>query len=100
MKISSLLGNKAMNDHINLRCPFCKHDFSHVRGAYTRLGSDESEADVYDGTEVKGTTPERRSALVVVIDGECHHSWNLVLQQSKGLTLVSVEKVKYQKPKH
>jgi hypothetical protein len=33
----------------------------------------------------------RRSALVIVIDGECGHSWKLVLQQHKGITIIGVE---------
>jgi hypothetical protein len=27
---------------------------------------------------------ERRAALVIVLDGECGHAWELVIQQHKG----------------
>lgn len=100
MNIKHLFGEKIYPPNTNLRCPFCGFDFSHVRGAHTRLGSDEVEADIYEGTVAKGTTKERRSALVIVIDGECGHSWEIVLQQDKGITLVQVERCEHRRPMH
>ena len=84
------IGTEIFGGHTNLRCPKCGDDDSHVRGAFTRIGSDESEAAVYEGTTVKGSTEERRSALVVVVDGECGHSWEIVFQQNKGITLLEI----------
>ena len=72
-------------------CPVCGADYSHVREAGTLLGGDEG--GVYRGTHVLGVTPSRRSALVVVFDGECGHSWELRIQQHKGVNLVEVRRV-------
>lgn len=72
-------------------CPACRDMYSHIRRVYTRMGSDPHEAVVYEGTVASDTTGSRRSALVVEIDGECGHSWNLVIQQHKGNNYVSTE---------
>jgi adenine-specific DNA methylase len=76
-----------------IACPACGADYSHVREAGTLRGRDEYEARVYLGTHVLGVTSAQRSALVVVIDGECGHSWELRIQQHKGVNLVEVRRV-------
>ena len=68
----------------SLLCPTCGCDCSHIREVYTEMGTDPYEAGVYSGTEVKGRTGSRRSALAIVIDGECGHQWILRIQQHKG----------------
>jgi hypothetical protein len=70
-------------------CPTCAGDYSHIREAGTLLGGDEG--GVYRGTHVLGVTPSRRSALSIVFDGECGHSWELRIQQHKGVNLVQVQ---------
>jgi hypothetical protein len=74
-----------------LLCPVCGLDYSHIREVFTRLGSDRHEAQVYVGTQVKEFTEERRSALVIALDGECGHRWNLTIQQHKGNNFVDIE---------
>src|SRR5690242_498704 len=74
-----------------LLCPVCGHDCSHIDSAFTRQGSDPFENGPYDGTEVRESSGWRRSALVIRIEGECFHNWNIVIQQHKGKNLVSVE---------
>ena len=71
--------------------------YSHIREVYTLAGSDEHEGGkAYTGTEIKGQTPERRDALAVVFDGECEHSWRLIVQQHKGVDLLRIEEVPQQ----
>ena len=77
----------------SILCPVCGSDYNHIRCAYTRLGSDPVEAGVYDGTQARGKTMERRSALVVVFDGECNHSWEWEIQQHKGNNWLTVSQV-------
>lgn len=75
-----------------LTCPLCGYGYSHIREVFTRMGSDQYEAGIYAETKVKAiTTGERRSALVIAIDGECGHRWNLIIQQHKGINFVEVE---------
>jgi hypothetical protein len=54
------------------------------------MGRDPGEARRYPGTVAKGSTSERRSALVIVFDCEQDHAFELVIQQSKGVNLLSV----------
>lgn len=73
-----------------LVCPVCGYDYSHVRSAYTALGNDPAEGGVpYTGTEARGVTPFRRDCLVITIDGECGHAWEIRIQQHKGINYVS-----------
>ncbi len=67
-----------------LRCPQCSYDYTHIERVFTLLGSDPQEAAVYEGTKALGKTRSRRSALVIVLNGECGHRWSLILQQHKG----------------
>jgi hypothetical protein len=78
-------------DTPNITCPICGDDYSHVREAGTLLGGDEGH--IYPGTQLLGLSSERRSALSVVIDGECGHSWELRIQQHKGLSLLQIRRV-------
>jgi len=75
-----------------LLCPVCKFDYSHLREAFTRFGTDELEGGhAYPGTLGKGTAPEyRRDGLVIVFDGECGHAWQLIVQHHKGNNFVHV----------
>lgn len=74
-------------------CPFCGEDYSHIRYAHTLLGSDDCEARIYPGTVQGGETKSRRSALAIGFDGECEHSWEVVIQQHKGVNFVLVEEI-------
>jgi hypothetical protein len=87
-------------DEQRIRCPICLGEYSHVRGAYTRYGSDPWEAVLYQGTVAKEMSKERRSALVIVVDGECGHSWKIVLQQHKGLTFLEFEQCRHKRPRY
>lgn len=72
-----------------LTCPICGFYYSHIRDVFTRLGQDPHEATVYPGTRPIGLVPdERRSALIVCLDGECGHQWELQIQQHKGINLL------------
>ena len=77
----------------SVKCPSCGTDYSHIREVFTRMGSDPNEARIYAGTRAKGTTDERRSALVIVFDGECEHAWEWEIQQHKGNNLFSARLV-------
>jgi hypothetical protein len=69
-----------------LLCPECRGEYSHIRMVCTRVGTDAHEAVVYKGTQADGTVAdERRSALAVILDGECGHAWELRIQQHKGV---------------
>jgi hypothetical protein len=74
-----------MTDQPVIRCPVCQFDYSHIRAVFTRLGTDEGRHP-YPGTVARERTEhsERRAALVIVLDGECGHTWELVIQQHKG----------------
>jgi hypothetical protein len=76
-------------DAWTVACPTCGFDYSHIREAGTLLGDDE--ARIYPGTHALGVVPkERRSALSILFDGECGHSWEVRIQQHKGVNLVEV----------
>jgi adenine-specific DNA methylase len=76
----------------NVCCPVCGFGYSHIKEVYTLRGSDEHEAgEAYRGTEIGGTTAERRNALAIVFEGECGHEWRLVIQQHKGVNLVKTQ---------
>jgi hypothetical protein len=83
-----------------LKCPVCGCNETHVQSAYTRKGSDPGEAiPAYSGTEQKGTTPSRRSALSVLVEGEsCGHRFEVIFQQHKGDTFIEVEILKGRDP--
>ena len=72
-------------------CPLCGDEYSQIGRVFTLLGSDALEAGVYDGTEAVGCTPSRRSALGIEFEGECGHSWSLIIQQHKGNNFVYVD---------
>lgn len=77
---------------MELRCPKCGCEYSHVRDVYTRLGADPNEAEVYRGTVVKEVqSAERRSAVSIMIKGECGHEWAVIIQQHKGINTIAVE---------
>jgi hypothetical protein len=90
--IQEILREETGTQNPILLCPVCGDSYSHVRTAYTRKGNDEGEAvDAYPHTKNNGSTPSRRSALCVLVDGEtCGHSWEVVFQQHKGQTFVEV----------
>lgn len=78
--------------HYDLLCPVCHHECNHIQEVFTLTGSDEHEAiGAYPGTQSKGSTGERRSALVMRIAGECGHVWDLIIQQHKGTLHVKSE---------
>jgi hypothetical protein len=88
-----LFGDPNGENECILLCPVCGFDYTHVRRAFTRMGSDEHEAECVEGTQVKGTTDERRSALIIEVECEDGHCFELVLQQYKGMTFVDWDEV-------
>jgi hypothetical protein len=75
-------------------CPECECQYNHIIRVGTELGTDECEAEIYQGTNLifENATSERRSSLRVEYWCEgCHHLWHLVLIQHKGLA--SMKKV-------
>ena len=77
---------------LNIRCPACGSDYSHIREVYTACGSGSGvDTGPYTGTVEKGHTPADRSALVIEFDGECGHRFVLVIQQHKGINQLFVE---------
>ena len=77
---------------INVRCPYCGGDFTHIRHVGTLVGSDKLEATAaYEGTVPAGATGARRSALEVVFDCEtCPKPFALVIQQHKGNNMLEI----------
>lgn len=49
----------------NLMCPMCKCEYTHICNA-----------------KIEG------QSVVIVVEGECSHRWELQLKQHKGVTLV------------
>jgi hypothetical protein len=90
--VPSLTGT-FLADQVNIRCPNCGSDYTHIRHAGTLVGSDEGEATVaYSGTGPSGTTAARRSALEVVFECEgCTKLFALVIQQVKGVNHFCIE---------
>jgi hypothetical protein len=76
---------------IDLACPVCRFDYTHIVEVFTRFGTDPHEGGrPYPGTVARGVAPgERRDALVIVVDGECEHRWEVIIQQHKGQNFVS-----------
>jgi hypothetical protein len=71
-----------------IKCPKCGCQFSHITEAGTMLGGDEGRR--YSGTEIIGTTPDRRSALAILFQGECGHNWEFRIQQHKGTNFLQI----------
>ncbi len=90
--ILSALSGEGYQGEVNIRCPECGANESHIREVFTRFGTDPHEGGhPYKGTTAKGTNPNsRRDALVIVFDGECPHAWELTIQQHKGINLLTV----------
>lgn len=85
-----LTNNGAWSGEWAIACPTCAFDYSHIAGVFTRCGSDrdEAESQAYHGAPPLDCTSARRSALVIVFDGECGHIWEMEIQQHKGNNLV------------
>ncbi len=79
-------------------CPCCGYNYTHIDRVFTRLGRDEHEAGIYEGTRQEGTTDSRRSALVVVFDCEAGCKFEVVIQQHKGMNYVEINGVTLGKP--
>jgi hypothetical protein len=88
-----LSGSDTMDD-VNIRCPNCGYDYTHIERAGTLTGSDEYEAvKAYPGTESIGVTGSRRSAIKVVMScEECPTLFGLIIQQDKGVNFLSFDK--------
>ena len=71
-------------------CPVCGHNNSHIMQVGTLVGCDLGEAGIYPGTQPVGIVGLRRSALAIDFDGECEHSWRLIIQQHKGQNVVRI----------
>lgn len=75
-----------------IACPECGTDEgNHIKEVFTRVGTEPMDysVDVYPGTKkCKDTVSEfRRPGLVIVIESECQHRWELIIQQQKGMLL-------------
>jgi hypothetical protein len=90
--VMNCLTSKTFGDEVNVACPYCHGDYTHIHHAGTLTGSDEHEAvTAYDGTFQSGSTGDRRSALEVVFYCEdCPTLFALVFQQHKGVNFVRV----------
>lgn len=88
----AFLSGSIYGGEINVKCPSCNEDYTHVRRVGTLVGSDEHEATpAYDGTFPTGATPSRRSAVEIVFECEsCPDLFALVIQQHKGNNLIEV----------
>jgi hypothetical protein len=71
-----------------LVCPMCSFDHTHIRSVFTEVGPEEGGGP-YPGTTTGRPGRDRRNCLVVVVDGECGHSWELRVQQRKGINYLS-----------
>ena len=85
MTIASSLWDQVIN------CPTCGLDYTRIEEAHAQIGSDPSEWAPPSGVHVRGKTENRRSALVIQVNGECDHKWVIVFQQHKGQTFVYQE---------
>ena len=92
--IKSITGVDGGEDRVTLQCPVCDFGSSHIGRVFTRLGEDDYETRVYEGTKTfEQGGYKRRSAVVIELYGECCHRWNLVIQQHKGNNYVEIEVV-------
>jgi hypothetical protein len=86
-----LFDRKFINNAPVLKCPVCGDLYSHVQGASSLIGGDESNGG-YPGVAFGGETPGRRDGLAVRVHGEtCGHRWDVVFQQHKGNTFVRID---------
>lgn len=87
------LSGTILSGELNIRCPNCGSDYTHVRHAGTLVGSDDNEATpAYSGTAPSGATGSRRSALEIVFTCEgCPKLFALVIQQHKGNNLIQID---------
>lgn len=86
--VKPLLSGEASWPELNVVCPYCRGDYTHIVGAGTRVGTDEHEAvEAYFGAPPTGTTAERRSAIEIVMTCEAcgDRTFSLVIQQHKGI---------------
>lgn len=88
----SLLSGENYGGEINVICPYCQGDYTHIKSVSTLKGSDEHEAvDAYAGTSTGGTTGSRRSALQIVVRCEvCPNPFALIIQQHKGINGIEI----------
>ncbi len=80
-------------DCLQLVCPKCGCDCTHVQRAYALEGSDQVEGrsefgELY-GVPVGGITGYRRGCLCIEVWGECGHTFTIEMQQHKGATFIS-----------
>ena len=61
MTADKLFSGSYYDGEHNVACPVCSSDYTHISRVYTRLGTDEHEAGVYDGTQVGGKKASRRT---------------------------------------
>lgn len=75
------------NQEEPIECPICGGGYNHVIRVGTELDPSGDEIKVYEGTALvfERESSERHSAVRIDFDGECGHSWSLILQQHKGM---------------
>ncbi len=64
--------------HPMIHCPVCGGNYVHMRDPEVHHGHDHYDASGVFGIGVRG------DVLVVRFDGECNHSWSLVMGEHKG----------------
>jgi hypothetical protein len=86
------LSGRLHTDLVNVLCPSCGSDYTHVQHVGTLVGSDQAEAvPAYEGTFPSGTTPQRRSAVeIVFLCEQCPKLFALIIQQHKGINHVEI----------
>lgn len=96
--------NHSWDEHAVIHCPKCQDEYSYIREVFTVTGSDDYKAGYenvgFTGTEAKAGRQSgiRSSALIIVLDGECGHSWELVIQYAKGINFVRTQQIADQEP--
>jgi hypothetical protein len=93
--ISHFKTTTELKDSIALCCPVCDGGYNHIKRVGTELDPTGDETEIYPGTSLvfERRSGERRSALRIEIEGECGHSWKLILQQHKGIISITLESI-------
>jgi hypothetical protein len=88
---AGFLTGEICENEINICCPICGGDYTHISQVGTLRGSDEHEAKgAYPGTQTVGNVEMRRDALQVLFDCEiCHGTFEFRIQQHKGVNYLS-----------
>ncbi len=91
-EVVACLSGKSYGGEVNVVCPNCNSDYTHVHHVGTLMGTDDHEATAaYQGTDPSGVSAERRSALEIVFACEnCPKLFAVVFQQHKGVSTIQI----------